>query len=241
MTLIGGDGGLLERPWTFTRALLGNAERFDVLVDFSSSRPGDRITLRSSGFEVPGSMAGMGMMRGRRPGGGRGRGMGDMGRQGSPLDLLDFVVRDTPSRPAPPVPERLSVLPALEPERGAPRRRFVFESRMDRHAINGRRFRMDRVDVEVALGEVEIWTFVNESSVAHPVHVHGGGFRVRSRSGGRGRVEPWEAGIKDTVLVFPNERVEVAIQFPRHRGLFLMHCHNLEHEDMGMMANVAVV
>lgn len=167
--------------------------------------------------------------------------MGAMGRQGSALDLLDIVVRDTPPRSSPPLPPRLSSVPRLDAGPSARRRRFVFESMMGRHTINGRTFQMDRVDTEVPLGEVELWTFVNDSGLPHPVHVHGGGFRVVSRRGGRGRVEPWEAGIKDTVLVLPGEQVDVVIQFPRYRGLFLMHCHNLEHEDMGMMANVQVV
>ncbi len=51
---------------------------------------------------------------------------------------------------------------------------------------------------------------------------------------------PWESGLKNTVLVLPNERVEVAVRFNEHPGLFLMHCHNLEHEDMGMMLNFEV-
>jgi FtsP/CotA-like multicopper oxidase with cupredoxin domain len=53
-------------------------------------------------------------------------------------------------------------------------------------------------------------------------------------------VQPWERGPKDTVLLLPGERVEVVSRFDRHRGLFLLHCHNLEHEDMGMMMNYAI-
>lgn len=50
---------------------------------------------------------------------------------------------------------------------------------------------------------------------------------------------PWEEGIKDTVMIFPLETVRV-VRFSAYRGLFLFHCHNLEHEDMGMMLNVLV-
>jgi len=108
------------------------------------------------------------------------------------------------------------------------------------HTINGRTFQLDRVDETVPLEETEIWTFVNESGLPHPVHVHGGQFHVLTRAGGRGRVMPWETGLKDTVLVLPGERVEVAVRFS-FPGLFLLHCHNLEHEDMGMMLNFEVV
>jgi FtsP/CotA-like multicopper oxidase with cupredoxin domain len=51
---------------------------------------------------------------------------------------------------------------------------------------------------------------------------------------------PWERGLKDTVLVLPGERVSVAATFDSYRGRFLMHCHNMIHEDMGMMLNFAI-
>jgi FtsP/CotA-like multicopper oxidase with cupredoxin domain len=46
-----------------------------------------------------------------------------------------------------------------------------------------------------------------------------------------------DEGWKDTVLVLPGETVRLLMQFPQFKGLFLYHCHNLEHEDMGMMRN----
>jgi FtsP/CotA-like multicopper oxidase with cupredoxin domain len=52
---------------------------------------------------------------------------------------------------------------------------------------------------------------------------------------------PWERGLKDVVLVYPGERVSVAATFDSYRGRFLMHCHNMVHEDMGMMMNYAIV
>jgi FtsP/CotA-like multicopper oxidase with cupredoxin domain len=50
---------------------------------------------------------------------------------------------------------------------------------------------------------------------------------------------PWETGLKDTVLTLPGEQVDVAVRF-FYPGVFLLHCHNLEHEDMGMMINYEV-
>jgi FtsP/CotA-like multicopper oxidase with cupredoxin domain len=52
---------------------------------------------------------------------------------------------------------------------------------------------------------------------------------------------PWEGGLKDTVLIHPKEEVRLAVRFNAHPGLFLLHCHNLEHEDTGMMLNILVV
>jgi FtsP/CotA-like multicopper oxidase with cupredoxin domain len=100
---------------------------------------------------------------------------------------------------------------------------------------------MDCADYQVPFGDTETWTFKNDMMFAHEVHMHATHFRVLSRAGGRGQVMPWEAGVKDTVLIHPGESVRVAVQFTAHKGLFPLHCHNLEHEDVGMMTNIEVV
>jgi FtsP/CotA-like multicopper oxidase with cupredoxin domain len=71
--------------------------------------------------------------------------------------------------------------------------------------------------------------------------VHWASFQVVSRTGGRGRLFAWESGWKDTVLLEDRETVEVLIRFDAYKGVYLMHCHKLEHEDMGMMSNFEVV
>lgn len=108
------------------------------------------------------------------------------------------------------------------------------------HQINGRSYRMGDIDERVPFGQTEIWTFDNKRNFSHPVHLHATHFRVLSRTGGRNQVMPWEQGLKDTVLVHPEEKVRVAVRFDAHPGLFLLHCHNLEHEDSGMMLNIMV-
>jgi FtsP/CotA-like multicopper oxidase with cupredoxin domain len=245
-TLIGTDGGLLEVPVRLQRLMLATGERADLLVDFSGRQPGERTMLRSFGFEVPGMMMGMGMAmgrgRGRGPTQGRGGGMmmgGTM--QGTEMDFVEFVVLDSPSESNPPLPARLSEIPRPELSASTPRRTFRFNSMMMNHTINGRTFDIERVDERVPIGQTEVWSLVNDSELPHPVHIHAGQFRVLSRDGGRNRVMPWETGLKDTVLVFPRERVDVAVRFDDYPGLFLLHCHNLEHEDMGMMLNFEVV
>ena len=167
---------------------------------------------------------------------------GGSASQGQAMGFVDFVVTDSSPRPGPSLPKPLSTLGVLNASEldAAPRREFHFESAMHQHSINGRYFDMHRVDEQVPLGKTEVWRFINDGPLPHPVHVHAGQFRVVSRRGGRGRVEPWETGLKDTVLVFPDERVDVAVCFKRYKGLFLLHCHNLEHEDAGMMLNFEV-
>jgi len=117
-------------------------------------------------------------------------------------------------------------------------RRFTFDG-MTR--INGKVYDISATEFSVLFDVTERWTFVTNGNGPHPVHVHGVVFQVQSRTGGRGRVYEWERGWKDTVLVHDGETVEVFVRFTAHRGLYIMHCHQLAHEDAGMMANFMVV
>jgi FtsP/CotA-like multicopper oxidase with cupredoxin domain len=174
--------------------------------------------------------------------GGMGR-MGMMGGQGLPqgteFDVLEFVV-SREVREDRRIPRSLTPLARLHRSEASRERVFRFESGMMNHAINGRPYEMERVDERVPFGTTEVWRFVNDSPFPHPVHMHAVHFQVLSRTGGRGSVLPWEQGWKDTVLVYPGEQVEVIARFDAHRGIFMLHCHNLEHEDMGMMMNFAI-
>lgn len=67
------------------------------------------------------------------------------------------------------------------------------------------------------------------------MHLHGVHFQVLERSGGRAQLNASESGWKDTVLVMPRETVKIIIPFSTLVGVFVFHCHNLEHEDDGMM------
>jgi blue copper oxidase len=85
-------------------------------------------------------------------------------------------------------------------------------------------------------------------AMAHPIHLHGQQFQVLSRKEGHVNRDDYEtvrhgfvdSGLKDTVLVMPGEEVEIIKPFQDFKGLFLYHCHNLEHEDLGMMRNFYV-
>ena len=128
-----------------------------------------------------------------------------------------------------------SITPLSGP--AAPTRTFSFDG-MTR--INGQLYDISRIDFQVPVGAVERWRFRTNGNAPHPVHVHGASFQVQSRTGGRGQVFPWERGWKDTVLLGDSETVDVLVRFDR-RGLYLMHCHQLAHEDQGMMSNFQVV
>ncbi|EME96904.1 multicopper oxidase domain-containing protein [Streptomyces mobaraensis] len=140
------------------------------------------------------------------------------------------------------VPDRLSTrYEDLAPATGVPVRTFGFRrtpAGEDRRmwTINGKPFHPDTVLARPRLGSVERWRF--SSDFHHPVHVHLARFQVTAR-GGR-PAEPKDAGWKDTVDVRPYETVETLVRFTGYRGRYMIHCHNLEHEDMAMMANIQI-
>jgi FtsP/CotA-like multicopper oxidase with cupredoxin domain len=123
-----------------------------------------------------------------------------------------------------------------------PTRTFTFDG-MSR--INGQEYDLNRVDFIVPFGVTERWRFKTGGNAPHPVHVHSASFQVVARTGGRGKVFPWESGWKDTVLLSDKETVDVLIRFNEYRGdyegQYVMHCHQLEHEGMGMMTNFKVL
>lgn len=87
----------------------------------------------------------------------------------------------------------------------------------------------------------EIWEIWNPSPRPHPFHVHGTGFKILSRDGKPPLVN--ETGLKDTVLVYPGEKVQIMVVFrhlaPKEKP-YMYHCHILEHEDAGMMGQFVV-
>jgi FtsP/CotA-like multicopper oxidase with cupredoxin domain len=100
-------------------------------------------------------------------------------------------------------------------------------------------FDPDRVDHQVALGSVERWRLRNTSDMTHYVHLHEEQWQTVSRNGRR--PPPWEQGYEDTWRLDPGETVDVAARFTDYAGLFMVHCHMLDHEDHGMMAQFEVV
>ncbi len=228
MTLIGNDGGLLPAPAKVFWIELGTGERADLLVDFTAIAGGGKVMLKSLPFTPSGEM---------------GMGMGRMGAggyaQGADIDVLEFIGGKAVSA-APWVAKPFPTIAPLVRTADTKVREFRFLSQMMQHTINGKAWEMDRIDETVPFGSTEVWRFVNPSQFPHPVHLHEVQFQVLSRTGGRARLFPWEAGWKDTVLVQPGETVEVIAEFARHRGRYLLHCHNVVHEDGGMMMNFEI-
>jgi FtsP/CotA-like multicopper oxidase with cupredoxin domain len=261
MTVIGTDGGLVERPLGRPYVTLVPGARADVVLDLSGHTVGTSLELRSLSFpSAPFEMGmGMGMMGMRRGAGGTGRAGGQTSpANGAPLSILTIHVQRRESAPFK-LPATLSTFDASwQPEkidRSAPRR-LALQFGMMQWLLNGRTFEMDGVAPNeiVSLDSTEVWEFDNSGPammgmrLAHPLHLHGRQFRVLNRQVDPALAGDWESlregfadeGWKDTVLVMPGERVQILVHFARYPGTFLYHCHNLEHEDMGMMRNYRV-
>jgi suppressor of ftsI/bilirubin oxidase len=263
--VIGADGGLLAHPAEVEEAFLGPGERLDVLLDLRGLPAGAAVILRSLAFD-PMRDALAELCRTLPPGpaaaGGAG---GDTGAvraaddpsppamDGSALDWLRIDIADA-ARYDRAVPSRLAHVPDID-ARPARVRSFLLDHERMRWHINGVRFDMVRTQLSVARGAVEIWEFRNPpGGMPHPVHMHGFPFRMLERRGspgllrrlavdGRG-LSACETGWKDTFVLWPGERVRVAIDFTHDypgEQVYMLHCHNLEHEDQGMMLNVRIV
>lgn len=223
---IGTDGGLLARPIERGTVTLAPAERADLLVDFGAYPVGTQVELRNR------------------------LGSGDTAR------VMRFdVVRDATDDTS--VPAVLSDVADLDPRSATATRTFSFRlERNDRDdepavthhpdqagagkhrwVINGEPFSPDTTLAEVPAGATEVWRF--STDVHHPIHVHLGHFQVLDRSG-RG-LRDGDEGWKDTIDLIPGETAEVVVRFGEHKGRYVLHCHNLEHEDMAMMANYDIV
>jgi len=116
--------------------------------------------------------------------------------------------------------------------------------------LNGKRWH-DPVTEDPVLNTTEIWTLVNVTDDAHPIHLHLVRFQILDRrpfdvseylvhkriryTGDAVGPEANEAGWKDTVRAAPGSVTRIIIKFEGYAGRYVWHCHILEHEDNEMM------
>ncbi|KRK96600.1 multicopper oxidase family protein [Companilactobacillus futsaii] len=137
------------------------------------------------------------------------------------------------------LPEHLTTIDAPKVTPGLPVTRTVMSGMDDQVRLDGKLFDMQRIDRKQKVGDTVLWDVVNtndmDGGMIHPFHMHGCQFLVLSRNG----KEPYpnEHGWKDTVGVNAGETVRIAVQFTKF-GVYMYHCHILEHEDTGMMAQI---
>jgi spore coat protein A, manganese oxidase len=244
---IGADGGFLPEPATLDRLLLAPAERADVIVDLTGLAEGTELYLLNEGPDEP--------FGGGVPGTDFPPANPDTTGQVMKLVVGALTGEDTS------VPVDDLVLPAPAKLAGSTLVRRLALLEEDSHVLdgvgpveaqlgvvdeNGTPTALDwddRITEQVVLNDVEIWEFHNFTMDAHPIHIHEVQFEVVERETFDGEItapEPWETGRKDTVIAYPDAITRVKVQF-LHEGLFVWHCHILEHEDNEMMRPLVVL
>jgi spore coat protein A len=216
---IGTGDGLLPRAVDRRDLLLGPAQRADVVVSFRNEL--HRNVVLESVPRVSRPKKGIGTPR---------------------AQIMQFrvtrSVRDTSKAPT-----KLEPAPRITvPTKSAQTWSFDLggnKSSGTYWTINGKTFDPRRVDYEVPLGSTQLWTLRNRSNVTHYIHLHEEQWHTVRRDGKT--PPPWERGLEDTWRLDPGESVEVAARFTDYTGVFMIHCHMLDHEDHGMMAQFAVV
>ena len=141
------------------------------------------------------------------------------------------------------VPKRLADIERLDERLAIGTKSIELDGMGHMVTLNGRKFDMHRIDDNVTLGDIEIWEITTTGAMmmgspGHPFHIHGTQFQILSRSGKAPGAN--ERGWKDTVFVRANETVRIIVRF-NYEGVFMYHCHILEHEEAGMMGQLEVV
>jgi spore coat protein A, manganese oxidase len=234
---IGTEGGLLAAPTDRSRVLLAPAERADVIVDFSNLSVGDEVFLRNFGPDGPFE----GPSAGHAP--------ADPNTTGQ---VMKFRVVAPTGPDISSLPQTLVSVPRIPESQSTVTRRLSLVDGVDEFGrpkmlLDGAGY-MDTITELPLRGTTEIWEITNSTTDSHPIHLHLVLFQVLDRvarpAGGGDPIpiplEPHELGWKDTVAVNRRETVRVIAKFDDYQGLYVWHCHILEHEDHEMMRRFQV-
>ena len=97
--------------------------------------------------------------------------------------------------------------------------------------------KMHGMDEPVMVGDLQVWEVSNTSLMDHPFHLHGFFFQVLEENGKAPAYKAW----KDTYNLKPRSAIKIAWMPDNRPGLWMYHCHIIEHHAAGMMANFEVV
>lgn len=229
MTIVATDGGLVPKAIPVTSWRHGGAERYEVLIDFRAYNPGTRIELRNLSNKNNVDY--------------------DHTNKIMAFDVVDepFDTSDPTWNTMPTVLAKDTEVMSLNKDM-AEEKRYMRVERDDvtnLWMINGSSWgevvasNYQKVFAQVGLNTVEEWEIENKSGGwFHPVHIHLIDFKIISRNGRAPHL--WEAGPKDVVYVGEGEKVKVLMRFGPHKGRYMVHCHNLPHEDHDMMVQFRV-
>ncbi|WP_306233776.1 multicopper oxidase family protein [Agrococcus beijingensis] len=232
VTIVATDGGLMPKAQSVVSWRHASAERYEVLIDFRKYAVGKRIELRNLSnennrdFDNTNKIMAFDVV-------------------GAPVDTSDPTWNTIPTTLAASEVMSLTQAQSTKTRRWRVKRDDVTNVwRIGETAAAGTwagvvasGFR--NVIANPELGATEIWEFENSSGGwFHPIHTHLVDFQILSRNG---RAPfPYEVGPKDVVYVGEGETVRLLMKFGPHRGKYMVHCHNLPHEDHDMMVQFSV-
>lgn len=247
MTVVATDANFLAQPVpvnsTNTNGLGVNgalrvsvAERYDVIIDFAQFPAGSKVYLKENAPQFVGVASPDPLPAGLA--------IENVLMQFNVVNREFWFPPDTPA-----IPSTLTTYPTLPATDATFEWQFVRDPvgtvpRLFR--INGLAFDANRVDHSVIKGSTEEWLLNNNvgaSAWTHPVHIHFEEFRVLKRflNGVEVPVPLLQSGRKDVMRLQPGEGALIKMQFRDFLGRYLIHCHNMNHEDAFMMVRWDIV
>ncbi|GGK33195.1 spore coat protein A [Pilimelia terevasa] len=223
VTMVATDGGLMPVAQQVGSWRHGSAERYEILIDFRKYKAGQRIELRNLSNKNNVDFANTGKVMA--------------------FDVVDDAFTTVNNK----IPTTLVGSPVMKltEAQSLRSRRLEVERKHDMWTINGKTWHdvgesgFRDVVSNPDLNDVELWEIENKSGGwFHPVHIHLIDFQILSRNGAP--AFPWERGPKDVVYVGEGETVRLLMRFEHQKGKYMIHCHNLPHEDHDMMQQFSV-
>ncbi|MDR7238732.1 multicopper oxidase family protein [Neobacillus drentensis] len=240
MYLIATERGFMQDPIGVHEILLSPAERAEVIIDFTNLEGKHIIMKNDAQAAFP---------------------------AGEPVDedtgtVMQFqVVLPLASVDTSVIPAFLMPVTLLNEQSSSRSRYLTLDDRMDSYGREWMLLDNKSWDAPISenpkLGSTEIWYLINLTKDSHPIHIHLIDFQVLDRrdfdvdrykkektihyTGPAHPPEPQERGWKDTVRADPKQVTRIIIKFGPFTGLYVWHCHMLEHEDYEMMRPFIVI
>jgi FtsP/CotA-like multicopper oxidase with cupredoxin domain len=215
-TVVGSDGGAWASPEIASELILAPGDRMDVLVDVATPA-GGTSTLRAETYD-------------------RGHGLGVF----VPIDVAVLsATSDSPLPALPPITRARTIAPL---DGASVTSTVTFDEHLDTTTqtitffVNGQTY-PDVTPIPATVGSAQVWDLVNMSEMTHPFHLHGFFFQVVSRNGVPEARRTWE----DTIELRGMEHVRIAFAPDDRPGMWMFHCHILEHAHAGMMGMMELV
>lgn len=226
---ISNDGNLYEKPQLITSMKLAPAERGDIIIDFAKLTAAGGPAAGATRLRIENRLI---QTAPEKPDNG-------LNPPGNPANaLIEFrltgpKVADKSRDPATIASFAPITLPPLAP--ATVTREFKFDRSNGAWTVNNRLIDCSEIRFTMKRGRTERWIFSTSGGWAHPVHNHFVEGRIVKRNGVVVGPNSQEFSRKDVVALYPGDTVEYVVKATDYVGVYPMHCHNIVHEDSGMM------